>query len=401
MALVIVTGGSTGATDGTPVSQGTGLAPLTFSTLNTPVDIHLRAMDGSTKQFSSDTTLTLPAEVEVSFDGGSNWLGNGTNPNDAPDLFAVNYPAKMRQITAAAEASSTFSSAGTYSTDTAPSLTDSTLLAVAGNLQVTLSSVSASEDHAIAKWQYRVDGGSWVDVASTSNDFPSTVVGSLTGGQEYTFDVRAVDGSGNTSANATQTATPIPVTFSDSFTGALTDKWTVEAGTTFGITSSQLVITCPQTPNAVGIIAPKAALYGNPNDVKVSFKYIGRSGLADNANLAVFLRGSSKSFSPTSAYKFTFVSNQATKANYYLEKIVGGTPSTLVTAMTAQTIAANDVFTFEAIGTSIVVKRNGSTLMSATDSDVTSGYHYLAGFPNIDWVNAATLTVDDLAFTES
>lgn len=75
MPLLLVTGGTTGQTDGTLVSAGN---KGTFTALNTPIDAHVRCDSG---YYSADQAATVPEGVEISFDGGSSWYGEGTNPN--------------------------------------------------------------------------------------------------------------------------------------------------------------------------------------------------------------------------------------------------------------------------------------------------------------------------------
>lgn len=109
MALKIVTGGTTGAADGTLVSSGN---PLVIVALNTAVDAHIRCDDG---YWSNDQVFDIPAGLEVSFDGGSTWYGNDDEPITAPAIEDVNVAIKIRQTTAAASTSGSFITDGTYS----------------------------------------------------------------------------------------------------------------------------------------------------------------------------------------------------------------------------------------------------------------------------------------------
>ena len=113
MALKVVTGGTTGAANGTLVSSGN---PLVIVTLNTAVDAHIRCDDG---YWSNDQDFDVPAQLEVSFDGGSTWYGNADEPITAPEIYAVNYPIKIRQVTSAPSTSGSFTTDGTYTAITA------------------------------------------------------------------------------------------------------------------------------------------------------------------------------------------------------------------------------------------------------------------------------------------
>ncbi len=145
MALKIVTGGTTGAADGTLVSSGN---PLVIVALNTAVDCHIRCDDG---YWSNDQDFDVPAELEVSFDGGSTWYDNADEPITAPEIEDVNYPIKIRQTTAAASASGSFATDGTYTAIAALSTVGS-FAATPSSTQVALSwGAVTNRDH------YQVD----------------------------------------------------------------------------------------------------------------------------------------------------------------------------------------------------------------------------------------------------
>lgn len=109
-ALGIYTGGSTNGTDGTLVSSGnkatiTGLSP-TYTT------IHARSDTPGYK--TTDTTFTLPALVEMSFDGGSTWKSSADNPVSAPTFTDANAAIRVRQTALAGSAAATFTTSGTF-----------------------------------------------------------------------------------------------------------------------------------------------------------------------------------------------------------------------------------------------------------------------------------------------
>lgn len=144
MALIIVTGGTTGAADGTAISQGgAGTNPLVFAALNTPIDAHIRC---DSLYYTTDQTVTLPAGVEISFNGGSTWYGSGTNPNatatgaglSGTDVEDVNYPVKLRQVSTAASTVGSMSTDGSYVAITA--------LATLSGLTATRSAAGATVD---------------------------------------------------------------------------------------------------------------------------------------------------------------------------------------------------------------------------------------------------------------
>ncbi len=87
------------------------------------------------------------------------------------------------------------------------------LTATAGDAQVTLTWTDPSNS-AIDKYQLRqgtgttVSWGSWTDITSSSATTTSHTVTGLANGTQYSFQVRAVDGTVNSTASATVTATP-------------------------------------------------------------------------------------------------------------------------------------------------------------------------------------------------
>lgn len=120
MSLKIVTGGTTGAADGTIVDSGN---PLVFTAIDTPIDAHIRADDGtygSSVVFQMATTAG-PAvgkgDLQVSLDGGSSWHGWSENPIAyGSDLGDLNVAIKLRQHAASppGDTSGSFDTDGTF-----------------------------------------------------------------------------------------------------------------------------------------------------------------------------------------------------------------------------------------------------------------------------------------------
>lgn len=192
MALKIVTGGTTGAADGTLVSSGN---PLVIVALNTAVDAHIRCDDG---YWSSDQHFDVPAELEVSFDGGSTWYDNADEPITAPEIEDVNYPIKIRQTTAAASASGSFVTDGTYTAIAA--LSTPTLTAtVISDTQIDLSWTNVSNEDASPGYTLERStaadfSANLVTVTKAANVTTHSATG-LTTGTHYYFRVKA-EGSG-------------------------------------------------------------------------------------------------------------------------------------------------------------------------------------------------------------
>ena len=96
--------------------------------------------------------------------------------------------------------------------DVAP-VVSGTLTATPSDAKVTLFGPTATDDVEIVKWQYNVDSGLWVDIASTSGTMPSTDVTGLTNGTEYDFCVRVLDAAERESNMLSGTATPAVQSF--------------------------------------------------------------------------------------------------------------------------------------------------------------------------------------------
>ncbi len=214
MPLVIVTGGTTGAADGTLVSSGN---PLVITALNTAIDAHMRCDDG---YWSNDQTFDVPAELQISFDGGSTWKGNADEPITAPEIYAVNYPIKLRQTTAAASTSGTFVTDGTYTAIAA--LTTPTLTVTPGNAQNALSWTNVANEDAspgyTVEWSANGSTG-WTALTTTAQNVTTYTDTGLTNGVIRYYRVKA-EGSGRYSDSGwgTGSGTPVsPIFASDNF----------------------------------------------------------------------------------------------------------------------------------------------------------------------------------------
>lgn len=143
MALKIVTGGTTGAADGTLVSSGN---PLVIVSLNTAVDAHMRCDDGYE---SDDQSFDVPSQLEVSFDGGTTWYDNADEPITAPAIEDVNFPIKVRQTVAAGSASGSFVTDGTYSLITLGDVTGFAAAVSGTTVNLSWNAVSAAHHYTI------------------------------------------------------------------------------------------------------------------------------------------------------------------------------------------------------------------------------------------------------------
>ena len=65
------------------------------------------------------------------------------------------------------------------------------------------------EDRSITGWQYRQDGGTWIDIPGSGPATTRYTVRGLENHTAYTFEVRAVDAGGSGPASAPVTETPL------------------------------------------------------------------------------------------------------------------------------------------------------------------------------------------------
>lgn len=291
MALIIVTGGTTGLTDGTAVSESGRTAPLVFSALNTPVSAHVRRTSG---YYSADTTFTVPAGLEVSFNGGTTWYGSGA-ARACPEIEDVNYPVLMRDTTGATSAVGTFSTAGTDSAITALG-TVAGFTATAGNATVTLDwTATANASGYIIEWGTTTGYGSTITIASGATATYSHT--GRTNSTAYYYRIHAV-GTGRYSDGATATASattaPQSVWDFDESAGTVPDTghFTRDlAGSNTIATDGSGFLKCHivsgSATSACALYAPTTTLGTNTRTIKNKLK-VASSGLGTDGSFYPF-----------------------------------------------------------------------------------------------------------------
>lgn len=214
-AIKIVTGGTTGAQDGTLVSSGN---KIVFTALNTAVNVHMRVDDG---QWSADQAFTIPTEIEFSFDGGSTWKGVANSPYTAPEIEDINFLVKVRQVALASSTSLTFTTNGTYTSITVLTPDPMTgFTATPGDAQVVLawSAVTNRTNYSLdratnAGFTTGVTNGIYT---GTSTGYTDT---GRTNGTAYYYRIKAIgtgrysDSTTYATANATPTASPTRISW--------------------------------------------------------------------------------------------------------------------------------------------------------------------------------------------
>ena len=384
MGLKIVTGGTTGAQDGTLVSSGN---KLTFAALNTPYTAHMRCDNGF---WSADQTFTLPAELEVSFDGGSTWKGSGLNPIPAPEIEDVNYLLKFRQIAGAATAASTFDTNGSYTAITALGTVGS-FTATPGNAQVALSwAAVTNRDH------YQID-------RATNSGFTTGVVTGvytgtgttytdtgLTNGTTYYYRIKAIgigrysDSASYATANAAASAGYRVDDFTDTNNVALashtpsggTGAWTQVAASSPGsnpdirVKSNRAVTSLSQADFPTTATVEYWLSGTSNNDCAAEADVYVESVTATGNAVTVCCRNTGASPGARNQYRVQLLDD----GTLTLSKVVGGVYTPLGTyAVGTLTAGATYTIRVEAIGTAIKAYLNGVQRISVTDSAVTAG----------------------------
>lgn len=208
MALAIVTGGTTDATDGTLVSSSN---KITFTALSPSyVTAHVRTDTADT--YASNQVFTIPTGVEISFDGGSTWKGVADSPYTYSGTIGdLNQTIRIRQTAIQASAIAAIDTSGTFSSCTA--LSDvSGLSATAGNTTavVSWSSVANRTYYTV---QRATDAGFTTNLTTltTTNLTGSYSDAGLTNGTTYYYRVKAI-GTGQYKDSANWTSTSVTPT---------------------------------------------------------------------------------------------------------------------------------------------------------------------------------------------
>lgn len=273
MALGIYLNATTGGTNGTLEVPGDG-SGITVGAIGDVQTFHLRAASGY--QNAEQVTVTAPAGCHVSTNGTDYASTAVYAVGDIDDTNTVCYIKRVSGTTASTTGLVTTPRLALITSEAIPDTTSptlsGTLAATAGDTQATLSGPTASDNVGIAKWQYRIGAGAWVDIAASNNTtMPSTVVGSLTNGTEYSFTVRAVDAATNaSSASNAATATPVAsIAWSDDFADSSVDtaKWftRTQDGGTVTETGGNIVINTNDTAAKLAMLVSKGIIHTDQN----------------------------------------------------------------------------------------------------------------------------------------
>lgn len=404
MSLKIVTGGTTGAADGTLVSSSN---KITFTAIDTVVNAHMRCDDDT---YSADETFTLPSDgsVQVSFDGGSTWYGSADSPRSVGvDIGDLNVAIKLRQHAATASASGSFSTDGSF-------VAASALGNVSGFTVTPGNSQNALSWSAVANsTRYQVDRAT--DSGFTTGVTLGIYIGTgtsytdtgLTNGTTYYYRIKAIGTVRykDSASYATGNGTPVAAVAGDTFT------------------DSDGVLLSSHTPTgtyAAGTWALVAAVYTN-SALKVYANAL-RAALTDastTASLAVYKHSTSQAdgalevalkYKSSGGTAFLYTRANSDLSNRYyctvnadtgvitLYRTVSGSSTQIGTYTDGAGNLQRDVtIKLEARSTAINVYVDGTQRISATDSNVTaSGVCAIGLLANNGGSTASGYHLDDL-----
>ncbi len=344
MPLKLVTGGTTGARDGTLVSAGN---KLTIAVMNTPIDLHVRCDDG----FWSDTQdCDLPANVEISFNGGSTWKTNLDEPIRittgnglaGTDVWDVNYPVKVRQVMAAAAVDADLVTDGTYTATAA--LSTPTLTVTPGDTQNALSWTNVANEDASPGYtvEWSADGSTgWTALTTTAQNVTTYTHTGLTNGVARYYRVKA-EGSGRYSDSGWGTGNGTPAS-------------SVVGADTFADTNG--VNLESHTPTGTGATGSWTQVFGSGDKLQIRGNRLGVYRSSTGAATAEY------------EYSVTPNANCAAQCDVYVSSIVA---DSLVLLRVRSTAFAGNYYAGYLYYTGGVwtfyLRRNGQTPVTATIS---------------------------------
>lgn len=148
--------------------------------------------------------------LQYRLDGGAavTLSGTGTGSRTISGLTGgVEYSVQVRAVNAVGNGAWSDTKARTP-TSVPAAFSSGQWTATAGveQIELNITALPSNGGSAITALQYRLDGGSWVNLTGTGTGVRT--VGSLTGGVEYDVQIRAVNAVGNGAASDTKSRTP-------------------------------------------------------------------------------------------------------------------------------------------------------------------------------------------------
>ncbi|NTW62063.1 hypothetical protein HGB25_01470 [Candidatus Saccharibacteria bacterium] len=270
--MIIVTGGTTGLSDGTLVD---GSNPIVFPDLSTVINVHIRR---STGNYSLDTRLSLPSALECSIDG-VDWRDSSSDIV-FPEIGAVNYPIRLRQV-AAVPISSASSTLYSFGSDAAVGTLDNVtnFQAVHSGGVVSLS-WSAVANRTYYKLERATDSAFTTNLVVLSSTLTAVTYddSSFSGSTRYFYRIKAL-GSVHFLDSASYTQCSIMI-LNETFASLDSNLWatSVSGSQSFGINSGKLVMSGATVVADAGLVALKTPLDLNTNQTYKSLATCSTSG---------------------------------------------------------------------------------------------------------------------------
>ena len=183
--------------------------------------------------------------LQYRLDGGAavTLSGTGTGSRTISGLTGgVEYSVQVRAVNAVGNGAWSDTKARTP-TSVPAAFSSGQWTATAGveQIELNITALPSNGGSAITALQYRLDGGSWVNLTGTGTGVRT--VGSLTGGVEYDVQIRAVNAVGNGAASDTKSRTQLRYTPGTGFYG--TDFLTIDTASTLPATGWSTTLLSP------------------------------------------------------------------------------------------------------------------------------------------------------------
>lgn len=189
--------------DGTPRAVPSAPSALVATGGPAEVQVAWRAPEADNGAPVTDYVVQYAASSGGPFSTFADGDGTATTSLVSDLLNGTTYHFRVAAVNAAGTGPASAIASATPST-TPDAAVISSLEGADGSLVVDLGA-SSDGGAALVRYEYRLDGGSWISTGSTLEPF---TIGGLTNGTEYEVEVRAVNGNGVGPSSAPKSATP-------------------------------------------------------------------------------------------------------------------------------------------------------------------------------------------------
>jgi YD repeat-containing protein len=161
----------------------------------------------ATASWGAATDNVGVSSYEWSINGGGSWnnVGGAQSASITGLSGSTTYTVHVRARDAAGNAGNSSSNSFTTADTTPPSAPGAPSFSSIGSTTAVASWSAASDNVGVARYEYSVNGGGWVNVGNTT----SATVSGLTAATSNTVAIRAVDGANNTGSSSSGSVTTL------------------------------------------------------------------------------------------------------------------------------------------------------------------------------------------------